>query len=205
VLNVPCGLRKDSGNTGVIIPPKALELASRFCKAEIKRAKKLKRAPGTIGFGFSDTRVSFHLGEHKIVARAFEGPYPNYQQIVPEDNDQTVMFNCAELTATLKALAPHTDTLTHKVRFEIRRKSAKLIVSVPDTGEVTEKVPCKSAGNSFAPKPFVVGYNVYYLLNCLKHLPESEEVQFALSTPKKVTIFTTSEDGLMLIMPLRLS
>ena len=202
VMNVPCESWKDLADTGIIIPPKALELASRFCKAEIRQVKKWKCKSRNVDFGFSDTLVGFQIGEAGVVARAFEGPYPNYRQIIPEDDDQTVMFDRVELTATLKSLAPHTDALTHQVRFEIRRKSAKLTVSVPDTGEVTEKVSCESVGASFAPKPFVVGYNVYYLLDCLKHLPESEEVQFALSTPKAAAILTTSKNGLMLLMPL---
>ena len=205
MLNVPYDSWKNVSGTSVIIPPKALELASRFCKAELRRAKKLKRAPGTVGFGFSDTLVGFHLGEHKVVARAFEGPFPPYEKVIPKDNDQIVTFNRGEFTTTLKALAPHTDTLTHRMRFEIRRKSTKLIVSVPDMGKVTEKVSCKSVGKSFSSKPFVVAYNVYYLLDCLRHLPDSEEVQFALSTSTVANVLTTSEDGLMLLMPLRLS
>lgn len=204
VMNVSLFQGKDLSGTGVIIPPKTLMLASRICKAEIKRAKKLKTTPRTVGFGFSDTLVSFHLGEHKIVARAFEGPFPPYQKVIPTDNNQTVTFNRAELITTLKALVPHTNKLTHQVRFEIRRKSAKLIVSEPDTCELTEKISCNSVGESFTPKPFVVGYNACYLLDCLTHSPDSEEVQFALSTSTTAMILTTSKDGLMLVMPHRL-
>ena len=205
MLNVPYDSWKNVSGTSVIIPPKALELASRFCKAKIRRAKKLKRAPGTISFEFSDTLVGFHLGEHKVVARAFKGPFPSYQKVLPKNNHQLVTFNRNELTTTLKALAPHTDALTHQVRFEIRRKSTKFIVSVPDTVEIIEKMSCKSVGKSFSSKPFVTAYNVCYLLDCLRHLPDSEEVQFALSTSTVANVLTTSEDGLMLLMPLRLS
>ena len=205
VMKVLCESWKDLPDTGVIIPPRALELASRICKAEIRCAKKLKTAPGTIGFGFSDTLVSFHLGEHKIVARAFEGPFPNYRRVIPEDNDQVVTFNRAELITTLKALVPHTNKKTHRIHFEIRRKSTKLIVSEPDTCELTEKISCNSVGEFFTPKPFVVGYNACYLLDCLTHSPDSEEVRFALSTSTIAMILTTSDDGLMLLMPLRMT
>ena len=155
----------------------------------------------TVTFGFSDTLVGFQINQSVIVARAIEGPFPNYQQVIPKDNDQLVTFNRIEFSDAVKRAVLLTDKETHRLRIEIRRKTAKLVVSTSDVGETVEKVSCVSVGELFT--PFVMSFNAKHLLEILTHLPDSEEIKLALSTPVTAAIFTTKDNDLSLLMPLR--
>ena len=73
---------KSSWCTGgdLIVPPKALEQVRRLFPAE----EELEIAQG-------DNHLGFRSPFTAVFTRLIEGPYPNYEQVIPRDNDRVAI------------------------------------------------------------------------------------------------------------------
>jgi DNA polymerase III sliding clamp (beta) subunit (PCNA family) len=47
----------------------------------------------------SENHLGFRGDGVQIFTRLIEGPYPNYEQVIPKDNDKTLIVEKAALTA----------------------------------------------------------------------------------------------------------
>src|SRR5918912_4561933 len=75
----------------LIVPPKALEQIRRLFPAD----EELEIARGENHLGFRSPFTS-------VFTRLIEGPYPNYDQVIPRDNDRIALAEKAQLTSALK-------------------------------------------------------------------------------------------------------
>jgi DNA polymerase-3 subunit beta len=179
----------------MIVPPKALSHAVRIVGAE---------ANGGVKVSVHENHVAFFIGSTTINSRLLEGPFPNYRQVIPKDNDKEFVADREELMSAVRRVAVLSDTLTHQVRFNLSKKKVELSVSTPDVGEAKEEIP-----GSFSSDKMEVGYNANYLLDILKHI-DAKEVKFLLGTPVGAAVVSAlkeedSEEYRCLIMPLRLT
>lgn len=187
------GKYKALAGKSMIVPPKALAQAARVVGAE---------AGAQSSVSLHENHVTFFIGSTTINSRLLEGPFPNYRQVIPKDNDKELVVDRDELAAAVRRVAVLADTLTHQVRLTISRKKIDLVVSTPDVGEAREEIPGR-----FAADKMDVGYNATYLLEVLKHI-DSDEVRFLFGSPVGAAVVTgTGGDGaqehVCLLMPLR--
>ncbi len=66
-----------AASSDLIVPPKALEQVRRLYPAE----EDLEIARG-------DNHLGFRSPVTSVFTRLIEGPYPNYEQVIPRDNDR---------------------------------------------------------------------------------------------------------------------
>jgi DNA polymerase-3 subunit beta len=189
------GKFKSLAGKNMIVPPKALSHAVRIVGAE---------ANGTVKVSVHENHVTFFIGSTTINSRLLEGPFPNYKQVIPKDNDKELIADREELMGAVRRVAVLSDTLTHQVRLGLSKKKVELSVSTPDVGEAKEEIPA-----SFSSDKMEVGYNANYLLDILKHI-DTKEVKFLLGTPVGAAVVSALEEGeseeyRCLIMPLRLT
>jgi len=191
----------------VIVPPKALALAAAEAAADLKAARKAKLPPAPVRFGYVEAdgagRVGFKIGLVTIVARALEGPFPNYRQVIPTPATWAT-FDRAALAGALDRVAPLADTLTNQVRLEVRKGRCKVAVSTPDVGEAWEYIDVDGG-----PAEFTAGYNGDYLAAALVHLPEGERIRVGWTKPVAAAVIEAAGDqgaqGVRsILMPLRL-
>lgn len=187
------GLKQGQAKKDIIIPSKALNLVARTSE----------EAQSTI---LVDTNhVQFSFGGTILTSRLIEENYPNYESVIPLDNDKTVVVNREILLASVRRVALYSSTTTHQVRFSIRKNDMKIAAEDVDFGgEAREKVPCKYDGEEIE-----IGFNSNYIIDILSHI-DSDEVSFKLSTPIRAAIIypatqKENEDILMLVMPVRLN
>ena len=48
----------------------------------------------------------------QVFARLLEGPYPNYEQVIPKDNPRTMSAARADLIEAVDIVASHADNVT---------------------------------------------------------------------------------------------
>jgi DNA polymerase-3 subunit beta len=177
----------------IIIPPRALNLASKLAADDVK----------DIGVVFGENNIVFICGHNTITSRIIEGPYPNYEQVIPNNNDKTLILSKAQLTDSVRRVAILSNALTRQVKFSIGSDQLKLSATNVDLGgEAVETLPC-----SFDGEEIEIGYNAAYILDIVKQI-DGDEVKFALATPVSAGVVTSTEkesDYLCLIMPLRLA
>jgi len=177
----------------VIIPPRALNLVSKL----------MTDTSQEVGIIFGENNIIFRCENNTIYSRIIEGPYPNYEQVIPKDNDKELIVNRSQLIDSVRRVAILANSLTHQVKFSISKDSLELSATNVDVGgEASEKIPCQYDSESFE-----VGYNANYVIDVLKQV-DGEDAKFTLASPVAAAIITpTSEscDYLFLLMPLRLA
>ncbi len=189
------GKFKQQAGKNMIVPPKALTHAVRIIGAEGGDGVKVAA---------HENHVAFFIEGTTINSRLLEGPFPNYSQVIPKDNDKELLVGREDITNAVRRVAVLSDTLTHQVKLSLGKTKLDLAVSTPDVGEAKEELPCK-----FDSDKMEVGYNANYLLEVLKHL-DGDNVRFSLGTPVGAAVVssaepTEGEEHTCLLMPLRLN
>lgn len=176
----------------LIVPPKALDQIRRLFPAE----EELEIARGENHIGFRSPFTS-------VFTRLIEGPYPNYEQVIPKDNDRVALADKASLTSALKRMSVIASDQTHRIRMSFNAGMAKFSVTTPDLGEASDELPVQYTGD-----PLDIGFNATYLLEILRYMP-TEQVRLTFKAPERAA--TIEPEGwddpakyLCLVMPLRL-
>jgi DNA polymerase-3 subunit beta len=191
----------DLSREGVIVPSRALSTMSRAA-AEATSPVEIRIADGRGHAGFVA-----QVGEFKVAvtARLLEGPYPNYEQVIPKDNPRTLTATRSELMEAVDIVASHADTNTQQVRFSLTPGKLAVSSATADFGAGEQTLVAEYQG-----EPMDIGYNARYLLQTLRNIP-TEKVVFRLKTALSAGIVEPvgalaqpDEELLCLVMPLRL-
>lgn len=176
----------------LIIPPKALEQIRRLFPAD----EELEIARGDNHLGFRSPFTS-------VFTRLIEGPYPNYDQVIPKDNDRVAVADKIALTSALKRMSVIASDQTHRIRLSFNSGMLRFSVQTPDLGEATDELAIRYTGDQLD-----IGFNASYLLEILRYIP-TEEVKLTFKAPERAA--TVEPEGwndpatyLCLVMPLRL-
>jgi DNA polymerase-3 subunit beta len=176
----------------LIIPPKALEQIRRLFPAD----EELEIARGDNHLGFRSPFTS-------VFTRLIEGPYPNYEQVIPKDNDRVAIADKIALTSALKRMSVIASDQTHRIRLSFNSGMLRFSVQTPDLGEATDELAVRYMGDQLD-----IGFNASYLLEILRYIP-TEEVKLTFKAPERAAIlepegWNDSATYLCLVMPLRL-
>jgi DNA polymerase-3 subunit beta len=177
----------------VVVPAKALGLVSRSFESE------------SVAVSLSDTHIQFAQENITIVSRIIDEKYPNYESVIPLDNDKTMQVNRRSLAESVKRVALFSNSLTHQIRFKISPNLVRVLAEDVDAGdEAKEEIACAYAGAEME-----IGFNSKYVEDALSHL-DADEVKFTFSSPTRACTLhpadTENVQGtLMLIMPVRLN
>src|ERR671934_141237 len=139
-------------------PPKALEQIRRLFPPE----EELEIARG-------DNHLGFRSPFTAVFTRLIEGPYPNYEQVIPKDNDRVALADKNGLAQALRRMSVIASDQTHRIRLSFNAGMVKLAVQTPDLGEAQDEVPLTYQGD-----PLDIGFNANYLLEILRYIPTSD-------------------------------
>ncbi|UCD23271.1 MAG: DNA polymerase III subunit beta [Gemmatimonadota bacterium] len=183
-----------SGNASsdLIVPPKALE-----------QVRRLFGPADEIEIARSDNHLGFRCGSTLVFTRLIEGPYPNYEQVIPKENDKEATVDKHALTSALRRVGVVASDQTHRVRLGFGPATLAFSVNTPDLGEAQDEIAVSYGGEELE-----IGFNANYLLDILKYMP-TDEVRLTLKAPERAaTIEPADWDDpaayLCLVMPLRL-
>jgi DNA polymerase-3 subunit beta len=176
----------------LIVPPKALEQIRRLFGSDEQ-----------VEIARSENHLGFRSEKTQIFTRLIEGPYPNYEQVIPRDNDKTATADKAALTSALRRMSIVASDQTHRIRMAFANGSCKLSVQTPDLGEAQEEVTVSYDG-----EPLEIGFNASYMLEILKYMP-TDEVKMTFKAPERAATcepvgWNDPASFLTLVMPLRL-
>jgi DNA polymerase-3 subunit beta len=176
----------------LIVPPKALE-----------QVRRLFGPADQVEIARSDNHLGFKSGTTLVFTRLIEGPYPNYEQVIPKDNDRACTVEKDSLSGALRRVGVVASDQTHRVRLQFSGGTLKLSVNPPDLGEAHDELAVTYDGDALE-----IGFNANYLLEILKFMP-TDEVRFTFKAPERAaTVEPVGWDDpasyVCLVMPLRL-
>ncbi len=176
----------------MIVPPKALEQIRRLFPQD----EELEIARG-------DNHLGFRSPFTAVYTRLIEGPYPNYDQVIPKDNNRIAIADRQSLISALRRMSVIASDQTHRIRLSFNAALLRFSVQTPDLGEATDEMAIRYNGD-----PLDIGFNATYLLEILRYIP-TDEVKLTFRAPERAATLEPegwNEPGsyLCLVMPLRL-
>lgn len=189
-MTVPAG-SSEAVSTDLIVPPAALQQVQRLFGTE-----------DTVRVARSGNHLGFRSGATEVYTRLIEGTYPNYEQVIPRDNDRVATVDRKVLEAAVRRMAVVASDQTHRIRLHLGPDRMGLSVLTPDLGEGHDEVELDYTGAELE-----IGFNANYLLEVLRYIP-TEEVRLSFKAPERAAILEPvgeeAPDYLCLVMPLRL-
>ncbi|MCI0336142.1 MAG: DNA polymerase III subunit beta [Acidobacteria bacterium] len=149
-------------NLDVLIPKKTLAELGRL-SAETDEA---------IEFGYDENHLFFRVGRRLLTSRTLSGQFPNYQLVLPKENDNSVVIESDRISSAIKRVALMADERSHSIKFELGDGQINITSQAAEVGEAGEVLPVEYTGPSIT-----AGFNAQYLLDFFSVI-QSDEVAF---------------------------
>ena len=158
-----------SGEKKTLIPRKALaELNGLLANMEPNKDK----APQFIEFADDDQTLFFKVGGRVLTSRKLTGQFPNYEAVLPRDNNKFVIVRSEDLMSSLQRVAQFADERSGAIKIRLEQNELRLSSSSTDTGESEDTIE-----TPYNYDPLVVGFNSQYLIDFLKATGSAGEVR----------------------------
>lgn len=184
-------LEAEIPDVDLIVPPKALAQVARLFADE-----------DAVQIGWSKNHIGFQAGDKLVASRLANGPYPNYEMVIPKDNDRIASFDKNTFVAALRRMDVISPDSTHKVRFDFTEGQVKMSVETPDVGDGHEFVEVEWQG-----APLSIAFNAGYLLDLLRRLG-GDTIEATFKASDRAVNFrlegANDSDHINIVMPLRL-
>ena len=175
-----------------IIPQKALDSVRRlFTKEE-----------GLKSITFAGNHVLFDFGQTSVLTRVIEGPYPNYEQVIPLSNNKSLQVNSEVFLQAVQRVSVLSSATTHQIVLSLSEDTIELSSSSQELGGEAKE----TLAVSYHGEPLKIGFNAIYLAEILGKM-ETGDVRMELDTNETAGIIIPcdsdpSEEYICLIMPL---
>ncbi len=152
-----------SGERKTLIPRKALaELQSLLANTDAE----------TIEFADDDNTLFFRIGHRVLTSRKLTGQFPNYEAVMPRDNNKFVVVRSEDLMGSIQRVAQFADERSGAVKVRLEQNELKISSSSTDSGESEDTIE-----TPYSFDPLVVGFNSAYLIDFLKAVGNTGEVR----------------------------
>ncbi len=169
-------------------------------KASNELRKLLDKRDDEVRISIGQNHVLFSIGDIQFLTRLSEGTYPNYEQVIPANNDKSVVINRDILARTIRRVAIMSKEQTRAVRVDFSENIMKISSSNPDLGEAQDEIGIEYSGEGLT-----LGFNAKYLLDILEVM-NSETVILEMQAQLSPVLVRDEKDGQYrcVIMPMRI-
>jgi DNA polymerase-3 subunit beta len=143
-----------TGELKVLVPKKAM--------AELNTLLNSTESP-SVEFARDESTLFFRIGGRLLTSRQLTGQFPNYEAVLPKDNNKSVAIHCDELSSAIQRVAQFADERSNAIRMRLEKNELKVSSSNTETGESEDSIETAYTGD-----PMVIGFNSQYLLEFLK-------------------------------------
>src|SRR3954471_20122330 len=117
----------------------------------------------TIDFGRDESTLFFRIGSRLLTSRQLTGQFPNYEAVLPKDNNKFVTLRCEDLASAIQRVAQFADERSGAIRMRLEKGEVKVSSSSTETGESEDSIETTYDGETVT-----IGFNSAYLLDFLK-------------------------------------
>ena len=173
-----------------------------------KAALELKKFVGDSEVVQIGTNKNFFIcdnGQTSILSRLIDVKFPDYQQVVPSNINNTFKVEKKELLSSLQRVSVVLSEKTKGARIAIGKEEVE-IKTTSDDGETTEIINIKESTTTISDAVLEVGFNVKYLIDALSSFSEEELFVCVNDEVSPACIFSNQEQTnkqLAVIMPMR--
>jgi DNA polymerase-3 subunit beta len=113
-----------------------------------------------VEFARDENHLFFSVGGKRLVSRILAGQFPNYELVIPRDNDKYIVSSTKALGDGIRRAAIMSDEKLRAIRLSFKTGVLELTASSAEAGESRELVPVDFEGDSLD-----IGFNPLYLLD----------------------------------------
>jgi DNA polymerase-3 subunit beta len=134
-------------------------------KALLELVKISRDSGGDISFGEDQNHIYFETEGRLLITRKLSGNFPNYEMVMPKDNEREVIFDLAEMKSAVRRIALMADERNRSIRMTIREGEVEVTAQSSEEGEGAEVVPAVYKGEEVT-----LGFNHHYLQEFLNNV-----------------------------------
>ena len=184
--------------TSCIISPKTMLHLIRIMDA--KKDEKIK-------VGLNDKYITFSTSFFTLCSKQIDGPYPDYNKVVPINNPKEAVVDRQALVDAVKRVSVLSNQKTHLVKFGFGKNSLEIgVVNRDIGGEAREMINIDYSGDNHS-----IGFNGVYFTEILEIIRTPKilmkmntQISACLLFPKYEKEEDKTGEDLFLIMPLRI-
>lgn len=163
-----------------------------------------KESNEEVSVEFDGRFAIFDMGDYRLVCRLFDGRYPNYNSVIPQNNPHKLTVDRAAMISTLRRVAVFSSQVS---LIKLHLEDNKVVISAQDTDFSTsaeESITCSYEGASMN-----IGFRASFLIDILNNTP-GQDVVIELADPSRAGVIVPAEqvdkqELLMLLMPMMLT
>lgn len=154
-----------------------------------------------IKISFNKNQLTFSdiKNQTLLSTRIIDGDFPDYKQIIPINNQTTVMVLKDDILKNIRLSNVFTDKFNHiKFNIDSVNNNLSIYAGSVENGEVESIIPAKIDGEGL-----LINFNYKYFIECFQVI-EDQTIVLKLNAPNKPMIIQGSQnkDYLYLVMPL---
>jgi DNA polymerase-3 subunit beta len=183
-----------NGEVKVLIPKKAMD--------EVEKLASVAGSDALIEFAKDESHLFFQVDHRLLISRILTGQFPNYEAVLPRDNNKTVVLDRAELSDAVRRVSQLADQRSHAVKLAVSQEGIEISASSPEYGEAKENIEKEYKGD-----PIAIGFNSSYMLDFLAAAadgPVSIELKDEQSAGQMRPLADESYRYRYVIMPMRI-
>jgi len=131
-----------------------------------------------IEFAKDESTLFFRIGQRLLTSRQLTGQFPNFEAVLPKDNNKSVTVRRDEFSNDIQRVAQFADERSGAIRVRLEKNELKVSSSSTEAGESEDSIDTAFTGD-----PLTIGFNSAYLLDFLK-AADSEDVRLELKDPQ---------------------
>src|SRR5688572_6344652 len=155
-----------------------------------------------ISLGMDENHIYFEVGPRLLISRMLYGQFPNYEMVMPKNNDKSVEFNSSLLNLAIRRVALMADERSHAIRFHLGSNELVISSQNAEEGEAKETLPADYAGEETD-----IGFNAQYLQEFLNVVGDAK-IAFEFKDSNSQAQLHPSENGdfeyKYVVMPMRI-
>ncbi len=155
-----------------------------------------------ISLGIDENHIYFQVGPRLLISRMLYGQFPNYEMVMPKNNDKSVEFDSSLLNHAIRRVALMSDERSHAIRFHLEANQLVISSQNAEEGEAHETLQTDYTGEETD-----IGFNAQYLQEFLNVIGDAK-VSFEFRDGNSQAQLHPSENGeydyKYIVMPMRI-
>ena len=167
--------------------------------------RQVLKGTDSVSVNFGAKNATFTFGQTMVVCRQIEGRFPNYNAVIPQNNQNKVVVDRQTIVNACKRVAVFANTGTSLIKLALSENQIKISAQDIDfSTSAEETIACDYTG-----MPMAIGFKAPFLIEILSSIA-SQDVVLALADPARAGLILPSENEanqelLILLMPMLLN
>lgn len=176
------------GIPGVIIPRKTIGELSKLA-AEVE---------GKVEVELSANQIRFKIADVELSSRLIDGTYPEYEKVIPQNNDKVLEADAAVLSDVIERVAVVSEK-SRGIKLALNENLLQVFAASVDEGSAEDEMDAV-----YTAEAVEIGFNYRYLLDILAQV-KGGTVQMKLTDGLSPVILADAKDdtALYVLMPMR--